>query len=171
MYRIFSRNLYALPNIKSSRSVHLYSVGAGIHVFNGVPKGSVQNNEPVTANDSDSMFHLRFFCRSDSMSNNAGELIGLHNSTLTNSHPFNISTPQPGELLVFVDNHTRLTPSHQGVYTCHISMENGDIKKKNIGVYPSGFNGKDCKWCRHKINSTCLCHMLLPELSGFFPAF
>ena len=107
-----------------------------------MPKGSFLNNELVVSDDSDSKFHLRFFCRSDSMSNNSGELIGLNNRTLTNSRPFNISTPQPGELLVFVDNHTRLTPSHQGVYTCRISMENGDIKKINIGLYPSSFKGK-----------------------------
>ena len=135
-------NRIALHKTKRSNSVHLYSVGAGIHVFNGIPKGSFLNNELVVSDDSDSNFHLRFFCRSDSMRNNSGELIGLNNHTLTSRHPFNISTPQPGELLVFVDSHTHLTPSHQGVYTCHISMQNGDIKEMNIGIYPSGFKSK-----------------------------
>ena len=122
--------------------IYLHSLGAGIHVFNGVPKGSLTNNGLVVSNNSDSLFHLRFFCRSDSMSNNIGELVGLHNRTLTNNHPFNISTAQPGELLVFVNNHTHLTPSHQGVYTCRIPIENGTIRNINIGIYPSEFKGK-----------------------------
>ena len=127
---------------KYFQELNYFSIGVGIHVFNGEPRGSLLNNGLVVSNDSDSKFHLRFFCRSDSMSNNTGELIGLHNSTLTNSSPFNTSSPQPGELLVFVDNHTHLPQSHQGVYTCRTSMQNGDVRKINIGIYPSGFKGK-----------------------------
>ena len=119
-------------------------VGAGIHVFNGIPSGSFSNNNLVTLDSMNTVFRLRLFCRSDSMMRNVGELIGVDESPIVNSSFFEISNPQPGELSVvnFVSNSTNLPAGEQGVYTCRIPLQSGEMKEINIGIYPSGYNSK-----------------------------
>ena len=118
--------------------------GAGIHVFRGIPTGSFTNNSLVSLNTMDMTFRLRFFCRSDSMMEGVGELIGLDGSLFGNSILFGISNPQPGELSVvnFVTNSTDLTAGEQGVYTCRIPLQSGEMMEISIGIYPSGFTSK-----------------------------
>ena len=91
-------------------------------------------------------YNFRFTCRSDSMEEDVRTLIGLDGSNVTTSDVFNITNPQPGELLVESRpmNQSDLTASDQGVYTCRIPLQNGTIKNINIGIYPSGFNSKQC---------------------------
>ena len=120
--------------------------GAGIHVFNGGPyeqSTSLPNNGLVVSLDEQRRYYrLRFFCRSDSMEENVGMLIGLDGRTAvtTNSY-FNIDNPQPGELTVHNTSlETPLPASEQGMYTCRIPLESGEQKDINIGVYPIGFN-------------------------------
>ena len=120
--------------------------GAGIHVFHGWPykKGtSLPNNGLFVSLDEEHGYRFRFFCRSDSMEENVGKLIGLDGRTAvtTNSY-FKISNPQPGELTVnnTVDLKTPLSASEQGVYTCRIPLDSGEQRDINIGVYPTGFN-------------------------------
>ena len=73
-----------------------------------------------------------------------GTLIGQDGTDVTTRDVFNITNPQPGELLVESRpmNQSNLTASDQGVYTCRIPLQSGDIKNINIGIYPSGFRGK-----------------------------
>ena len=125
--------------------------GAGIHVFNGGPyeKGtSLPNNGLVVSLDEEHGYRFRFFCRSDSMEENVGMLIGLDGRTAvtTNSY-FNIDNPQPGELTVnnTVDHETPFPASEQGVYTCRIPLDSGEQRDINIGLYPSGFNSTSTK--------------------------
>ena len=121
-------------------------IGAGIHVFHGGPykQGtSLPNNGLVVSLSDGAKYRFRFFCRSDSMEENVGELIGLDGRTAvtTNSY-FNIDNPQPGGLQVnnTVNHDIPLPASEQGVYTCRIPLESGEQREINIGLYPNGFN-------------------------------
>ena len=122
----------------------LHSIGAGIHVFQGIPRGSLPNNGLVSFLDRQSKntgLHLRLFCRSDSMTGNVGNLTGLIGTTVNSGSPFNISRPLPGELIV-ESNQSPLMADQQGVYTCHIPLANGtEMKEINIGIYSHDFNG------------------------------
>ena len=74
---------------------------AGVHVFSGTPSVSLPDNGLVVSDNPDSGRRLRFFCRSDSMSENVGQLIGLDGTTaITSSSFFAIARQQPGELSV-----------------------------------------------------------------------
>ena len=120
-------------------------IGAGIHVFNGVPKGSFPNNSLVSVDATNTMFRLQLFCRSDSMREDVRMLIGLDgNPIVTHSDSFlNISHPQPGELRVANNSSlTDLPPREQGVYTCRIPLQSAEMKEISIGIYPSGFTSE-----------------------------
>ena len=122
-------------------------IGAGIHVFNGIaPIGSQPNNglvRPIdTASTKPETRRLRFFCRTDSTMRNLGELIGLNGTTITSSDVFQISTDRIGgelEVANFVGSDD-ITSSEQGVYTCRIPQQSGEIREINIGTYPNAFN-------------------------------
>ena len=118
--------------------------GAGIHVFVGVAVGSLPNNGIVKSSLSE-YHHTRFFffCRSDSMMSNVGMLIGPDGSTVTTGDVFTITHPQPGELRVENKlSQNVLTASDQGVYTCHIPLQSGEMNAINIGIYPTEFTSK-----------------------------
>ena len=107
--------------------------------------GLFSNNDLVSLNPMDMKFRLRLFCRSDSMMEDVGKLIGLNGSPIVthDSSFFNISNPQPGELYVEnIANSTNLTDSGQGVYTCRIPLQSGETREINIGIYPSGFRSE-----------------------------
>ena len=78
------------------------------------------------------------------MSANVGEIIGLNGNAFTGNSFFAIARPQPGEITIVntVGSQSALTASQQGVYTCHIPLQNGVRREFNIGIYPSGFNSK-----------------------------
>ena len=125
-------------------------VGAGIHVFRGASTGDLQvpgslpnNGIVISLNTAEDRIYFRFFCRSDSMMNNVGTLIGPDGTTVTTSDVFTIARPQPGELSVqnkYPQN--VLTASDQGVYTCRIPLQSGEMRDINVGIYPGGFNSK-----------------------------
>ena len=70
--------------------------GAGIHVFNGDPIGSLPNNGLVVSHDPGSGYRFRFSCRSDSVIRRAGQLIGLNGSTIARNIFLDIDHPQSG---------------------------------------------------------------------------
>ena len=78
------------------------------------------------------------------MSENVGEFIDLHGTSLNSNIFFDIAHRQPGE--ISIENkpvsQNALTPNQQGVYTCRIPLQSGVKRAINIGVYPSGFNSK-----------------------------
>ena len=125
----------------------MFSIGAGIHVFNGSsPIGSQPNNglvRPIDTTSTDpEARRLHFFCRADSMVRNLGELIGLEGTAITSSDVFEINTHKNGgeiEVLNFV-GFDDITSSKQGVYTCRIPLQSGVIRDINIGIYPTAFN-------------------------------
>ena len=116
-----------------------------MHVFRGSPRGNHPNNGLVVSNSVGSGFRFRIFFRSDSMSANVGEIIGLNGNALSSNGFFAISPGgQTGEIAISntVGSQSALTASQQGVYTCRIPMQNGVWREFNIGIYPSGFNSK-----------------------------
>ena len=102
--------------------------------------GSFPNNGLVSHDrTTPQTYRLRFYCRSDSTEENVGELIGLNGSATHNTSFFEILNSQPGELEVRsnVSDHTPITPSEEGIYTCRIPLSNGEVKEINIGIYHS----------------------------------
>ena len=75
---------------------------------------------------------------------NVGQFIGLDGTALTSNSFFDIAHPQPGELTVenIVGSQSALTASQQGVYTCRIPLQSGELREINVGVYPNGFNSR-----------------------------
>ena len=79
------------------------------------------------------------------MSPNVGQLIGLDGTTAVTSNSFfEIARLQPGELMVrnAAGSQNALTASQQGVYTCRIPLQSGQIGEINVCVYPNGFSSK-----------------------------
>ena len=115
-------------------------------VFDGFGDiGTQPNNGLVISSDPGNGFRFRFFCRSNSSTLGVGELIGLDESPVTDGSTFGFETPRDGgELRVenIVGTHSVLTASEQGVYTCRIPLEGGEMRELNIGVYPSGFSSE-----------------------------
>ena len=78
------------------------------------------------------------------MSGNVGQFIGLNGNALTSNSFFAIARPQPGEITVenIVGSQSALPASQQGVYTCRIPLQSGEMSEINVGVYPNGFNSE-----------------------------
>ena len=73
------------------------------------------------------------------MDENVGELIGLNGSVMHNTSFLEILHSLPGELDVRsnVSGHTLMPPSEEGIYTCRIPLNNGEVEEINIGIYRS----------------------------------
>ena len=122
---------------------HFYLPGAGFYVFNGANTGSQPNNGLVISANPASWYRIRFFCRSDSLTFNVGELIGLDGNTFSGNDYLVFQPPSNGGELGIgnvVDSEEPLPASEQGVYTCRIPLRSGEMVMINIGVYPIGFN-------------------------------
>ena len=117
--------------------------GAGFHVFNGASTSSQPNNGLAILTDVGSGYRIRFFCRSDSLTRNVGELIGLDGNTFSGNDYLAFQPPvNGGELRIdnTVGSEEPLPASEQGIYTCRIPLQSGEMVTINIGVYPIGFN-------------------------------
>ena len=117
--------------------------GAGFHVFNGANTGSQPNNGLVVSANPESGRRIRFFCRSDSLTDNVGELIGLDGNTFSGNDYLAIEPPgNGGELRIenVVGSQQPLPASEQGIYTCRTPLQRGVMVTINIGVYPIGYN-------------------------------
>ena len=127
-------------------SVLLYFTDAGVYVFRGSPRGNFPPNNGLVVSDNPAGndYRFRIFCRSDAVSGNVGQLIGLDGATSLTSNGFFSVAKKPGEIAVqnTVGSQNALTASQQGVYTYRIPLQNGTIKQFNVGVYPSGFNSE-----------------------------
>ena len=72
----------------------------------------------------------------------AGALLGLGGFNITDSSVFDINNMNRGEVDVNnrADSQDPLTDEEQGVYTCRILLESGEMREINIGIYPTTFN-------------------------------
>ena len=116
--------------------------GAGFHVFHGANTGSQPNNGLVVSANPESGRRIRFICRSDSLTLNVGELIGLDGNTFSGNDYLFLEPPiNGGELRIknVVGSEEPLPASGQGIYTCQIPLQSGEMVMINIGVYPIGF--------------------------------
>ena len=77
------------------------------------------------------------------MLENVGQFIRPDDTNFTSNDFFAIAHLLPGEMTIenIVGVQSALTASQQGVYTCYMPIYNGEIKKINIGIYPTGFSG------------------------------
>ena len=116
----------------------------GRQLFQRFTYTHLQVLEYIIANNTDLQYRFRFVCRSDSMKEKVGTLIGLDGTNVTSGGVFEITNPQVGELFVESRpmNQSNLTASDQGVYTCRIPLQSGAMRDINIGIYPSGFSSK-----------------------------
>ena len=137
---------------------HLTIIGSGIQLFRGSPRGSLPNNGLAISENPGSGFRLRIYCRSDSMSENVGQFIGLNEIALTSNSVFAIARPQHGEITIenLVGSQSALTASQQGVYTCRIPLQSGEMTEINVGVYPNGFNSEYTTMHSIQLVITCL---------------
>ena len=138
-------------NMLSKSYVAIYCLaGAGIHVFRGASTGDLEvpgslpdNGIIISLGTARPEFYFCFLCRSDSMMSNVGMLIGPDGTTVTTGDVFTITHLRPGELGVLNTlSQNVLTAGDQGVYTCRIPLQSGEMRDINVGIYPSGFNSK-----------------------------
>ena len=79
------------------------------------------------------------------MIENVGILIGLDGKTVvTTNNIFHIENRLAGELYVSsrVPYQDPISLNKQGVYTCRIPLQSGEIRDINIGIYAIGFISK-----------------------------
>ena len=97
----------------------------------------------VVSDNAGSGHRIHFSCRSDSLALNVGELIGPDKNTFS-SNDYLFLEPQEngGEIRIVntVGREEPLPASEQGIYTCQLPLQSGEIVMINIGVYPIGFN-------------------------------
>ena len=136
-----------MPELYTVHVCEFAFADAGVYIFRGTPRGNFPPNNGlvVSENPAGNDYRFRIFCRSDSVSGNVGEFIGLDGVTSLSSNSFFfIANRQPGEIFVqnTVGSQNALTASQQGVYTCRIPLQDEVIREFNVGVYPSGFNSE-----------------------------
>ena len=78
------------------------------------------------------------------MSKSVGELIGLDGIAVTTNSYFAITNLQCGEIKIenVVGSQSALTPSQEGIYTCRIPLQSGEIKEIDFGIYRNEFNSE-----------------------------
>ena len=139
----------------SHTSSVLFFTGAGIHIFSGTSDPSFPNAYISVANNAlvialagpdDSGSLLRIICRSDAMMESSSrQIIGLNGNSIETAGAFTIERNLPGEIAVFnIPPSPAVTASDQGVYTCRIQLQSGEIRDINIGIYPTGFSSEFC---------------------------
>ena len=74
------------------------------------------------------------------MMNNVGMLIGPDGTTVASGDVIEVLHHEHWQLCIYAYN--VFTANDQGVYTCHIPLQSGDIRSINVGIYPSRFSSK-----------------------------
>ena len=80
-------------------------------------------------------------CVSNSSQPDEGEITGLDGTTLTSGSDWNVDNGANVPGFIRATN-TAFTASDQGIYTCTISDDNGNVMVFNVGLYPTAFNGE-----------------------------
>ena len=89
--------------------------------------------------------HLEFMCMSGSKQGGVGHFIGRDGQDITYKYgdPFYVSiggTENPG--WVQVSSYNTLYAAYQGIYTCRIPDETGNLVDINVGLYCYEFNSE-----------------------------
>ena len=117
-----------------------FPIGAGIYASSA--HEALMNNSLIKA---DSSQHFEFRCMSGSKQGGVGHFIGRNGRDITYQfgRPFYVSiggVHNPG--LIHVRSYRTLSMSYQGVYTCRIPDENGNLVDINVGLYRYEFNSE-----------------------------
>ena len=101
-------------------------------------KRPIANNGLIIANSNSD---IRLVCVSNSSQSDVGEITGLDGNTLTTGSGWHVNNG--GNVPGFIRaTNTAFTATDQGIYTCIISDNNGNVMVFNVGLYPTTFNGE-----------------------------
>ena len=105
-------------------------------------KRPIANNGLIIARSDD---RIRLVCVSNSSQPDVGEIIGLDGNTLTSGSGWDVNNGAnlPGFIRA---TNAAFTATDQGIYTCDITDDNGNVMVFNVGLYSTVFNGEciDC---------------------------
>ena len=80
-------------------------------------------------------------CVSNSSLIGVGEITGLDRNTLTSGNGWDVNNAANVPGFIRATN-TAFTASDQGIYTCTINDDNGNVMVFNVGLYPTAFSGE-----------------------------
>ena len=101
-------------------------------------KRPIANNGLIIARSDDD---IRLVCVSNSSHYDVGEITGLDGNTLTSGSGWDVNNG--GNVPGFIRaTNTAFTATDQGIYTCDISDDNGNVMVFNVGLYSTAFNGE-----------------------------
>ena len=128
--------MYLLPR------AHVVTVaGASLHAAIAADKYKrrrIANNGLIIANSSNS---IRLVCVSNSSQPDVGVITGLDGNALTSGSGWDVNNG--GDVPGFIRaTNTAFTVDNQGIYTCTISYNNGNVMVFNVGLYPTAFSGE-----------------------------
>ena len=118
----------------------IYSTGIGIYVTRGhrfLPTDGLIVAQPITISE--------FRCLSGSTQYNVGQFIGTNGENIVSdtSDPFFISRGtrfSPG--VIHVRSNRELETQYEGIYTCRMPDETGNVTSINVGLYRHGVGGR-----------------------------
>ena len=122
--------------------VHVTVAGASLYAVEAADdynQHPIANNGLIIARSDD---RIRLFCVSNSSQPDEGEITGLDGNTLTSGNNgwfVNRGGNIPGFIRA---TNTAFTASDQGIYTCTISDDNGNVMVFNVGLYSTAFSGE-----------------------------
>ena len=80
-------------------------------------------------------------CVSNSGQSDVGEITGLDGNTLTSGSGWNVDDGANVPGFIRATKPT-FTATDQGIYTCTISDDNGNVMVFNVGLYSTAFSGE-----------------------------
>ena len=84
---------------------------------------------------------IRLACVSNSSQPDEGEITGLDGNTLTSGSGWGVNNAVNVPGFIRATN-TAFTATDQGIYTCTINDDNGNVMVFNVGLYPRTFSGE-----------------------------
>ena len=108
-----------------------FIIGVGLSY---TPVGPLQNNSAISADDDGGINEL--ICCSGSEAGNVGVWIAPDGADITNTmHPFNVTVGGSGNPGFLSIRSPHLSHDDQGVYTCQIPDEDGQMQTIHVGIY------------------------------------
>ena len=101
-------------------------------------KHPIANNGLIIANSDDT---IRLVCVSNSSQPDVGEIIGRDGNTLTSGSGWDVN--HLGNVPGFIRATKNVfTAADQGIYTCTLPDNNGNVMVFNVGLYSTAFSGE-----------------------------
>ena len=134
--------VHLLCLVSFSLHVHAYTVaGASLYTNQAAEqynKRPIANNGLIIARSDDD---IRLVCVSNSSQPNVGMITGRDGNTLTSGNGWFVN--RGGNIPGYIRaTNNDFTANDQGIYTCTINDDNGNVMVFNVGLYPTGFSGE-----------------------------